>query len=164
MFFKFRHVLLIIRGSGTDSFHPKCLAVSNAGFAVRGMTTTLVKVLVGVCWLGIEICHQAVPSRMTFESRNVTDSLDHSAVNLIVGWNELFRSKRPSSSPRRAARRQKMSSIYLHQMVGLCTVCCKRSISNLPIKIFAYEGPYGFPSQFLVFANNANRRRRNYSF
>ena len=66
MFFKFRHVLLIIRGSGTDSSHPKCLAVSNAGFAVRGMTTTLVKVLVGVCWLGIEICHQAVPVTYDF--------------------------------------------------------------------------------------------------
>ena len=28
------------------------------------------------------------PSCITFVSRNVTDSLDHSAVNLIIGWNE----------------------------------------------------------------------------
>ena len=54
-------MLMVIRGSGTDSSYPKCLAIGDAAFAVRWVTATLVKVLMGVCWLGLKVCHQAVP-------------------------------------------------------------------------------------------------------
>ena len=61
MLFMFLHVSFVIHGSGTYSSHLKGLAVRDAGFAVRWMTTVLVKVLVGVVWLGIKIRYQVLP-------------------------------------------------------------------------------------------------------
>ena len=66
MVFEFRHTLLVIRGPGTDSSYLKCLAIGDARFAMGWMTTVLVKVLMGVCWLGIQICYQAVPVTINF--------------------------------------------------------------------------------------------------
>ena len=66
MFLEFCHALLVVHGPGANSSYPKCLAIGDARFAMGWMAASLVKVLMGVCWLGIQICYQAVPITNNF--------------------------------------------------------------------------------------------------
>ena len=77
------------------------------------MTTTLMKVLVGVCWIGREVCHQAVPVSYDFVSGNVTDSLDYSAVSLIVGRKKINSVKKTFKFSSPSGQTARMSPMYI---------------------------------------------------
>ena len=72
-------------------------------------------------------------SSFTVTSRNVTLSLDHSAVNLMVGWAWLILSTKffRASSP--WLHRVNTSSIYLHQTSGFSEVLARSLSSKYPM-------------------------------
>ena len=67
-----------------NATYPYGLAVGNTIFAVGRVTTALVEIWMGVCGLMCKSLIKLSPSHITIVSRNVTNSLHHLAVNLIV--------------------------------------------------------------------------------
>ena len=68
---------------GADAAESESLAVSDAGLAVTGMATSRMKVLVGVCRFGVEICGDPF-AFLTVTSRKCVSSGEKSEVNLMV--------------------------------------------------------------------------------
>ena len=56
--------------------------------------------------------------RVTSTSKKLTFSFDQSAVNLIVGWNEVISLINSSSDSSPCPQLKNVSSIYLHQTFG----------------------------------------------
>ena len=96
------------------------------------VAATSVEVLVGVRGLGVKIGDQAVSFAYSFGIQDVTDSLDHSTVNLVVGLKQFISLKKTIRLCSLCGQMVNISSIYLHPIAGLLVTSCKRSFSSLP--------------------------------
>ena len=93
---------------------------------------------------------------ITLVSRRETHFLDHSDVNLMVGWKSLIAHKNCCSCSSPVFQIAKMSSMYLHQIDGLSVVCCRSCASSLPIKMLVYEDAILVPISLLMSVDSAH--------
>ena len=71
----------------------------------------------------------------TFVSMNVTDVVDHLAVNLVVGWKLLISFKNSLKLTSVNGQTVITSSVHLHHTVGVILALSNIICSNFPIKI-----------------------------
>ena len=83
--------------------------------------------------------------KVTFVSKNVTDLLDHSAVNFIVGCSWFSSSTNLINSCSSCGQIMNTSSMYLHHTSGFNVVSVSNLVSSLPINKLAYEGAIFVP-------------------
>ena len=96
---------------------------------------------------------------LTLTSKKFISSFDHSAVNLIVGWEALSVSINYFKESSPCSQMKNISSIYLHHLRGCSSVSFKILSTRSAINIIAYGGanlvPIAVPLNcFKVFSLN----------
>ena len=90
--------------------------------------------------------------RVTSTSKNLTFSFDQSAVNFIVGWNELISLMNSFSDPLSCSQ-IKILSIYLHQTFSFLLILFKIFSSKAAIKGTEYGWANCVPTSFSEFVS-----------
>ena len=148
--------LFIIR---TNPVISQSLTIGYTFLTVVWMARCWVKKLMSVVGLTCRSAPSCLFLSLTLTSKMFISPLDHSAVNLIVGWKALSVSINYFKESSPCSQIKNISSICLHHMRGFSSISCKIISSRSPMNRMAYGGanvvPFAIPLYcFNVFSMN----------